>query len=97
MSKKHSKILLDFLRKLLEEQIEMSFCCAYEDAGMMMRDYHSLRKIVVEYELPIKVSFSKKDMGIWLFHWTRKDEEDSKKDGLDFDDLDKTDIEIVDE
>jgi hypothetical protein len=96
MEKKHSQILLNFLKELLEEQIEMRRL-SYSDIDKMMRDYNSLRKIVRKYELPIKVSMSKKDIEIWLFHWTKKDEGDAKKDGLDFDDLDKIDIEIVDE
>lgn len=76
MGKKHSQILLSFLKAVLEEKIDTRRLF-YNDVDKLMKDYYSLRKIVRKYDLPIGVS--KLEMDIWLSHLTHKDVEEFKK------------------
>jgi len=96
MTKRHSKILLDFLEAILEEGVEVQ-SIPFEDEDRMMRDFYSLKEIINKFELPIRVFYSKKEKNLVLFHWTKEAIEEAKKEGTDFDDLDKIEIEIVDE
>jgi len=92
MGKKHAEMLLDFLRSMLEEDVEMSVR-SYDDTDRMIKDFYSLRKLVGKWALPIKVSASKKTMDITFYHWTQKDEEDAKREGWDFDTIEEKDAE----
>jgi hypothetical protein len=76
MVKKHSQILLSFLKEVLEKKIDTRRFF-YDDADKLMKDYYSLRNIVKRHDLPIEVS--KLEMEIWLTHLTHKDIEDFKK------------------
>ena len=80
---KSSYDILDEFLRMLEEGVE-AVEIPFKNAEYMMKIYDSCRNIINKDELPIKVSVSKKEMKLWVFHWTEKDEKAAKSEGLKF-------------